>query len=205
MSGVSDDQEGGGGTSAQPGRRPRSDAQRNLLTLLQAAKEVFADAGIDAPVRDIAERAGVGVGTVYRHFPRRADLIAAVFWQEIDACADRVEQIAAERPPFEAVALGMLEFVRLASTKRGLAQALHSGDPAFASLADRREQRLWPAFRRLFDDAVSAGAIHGRINADELLNAAATLCLSADDARPGQAQRLVSLLVDGLRCPSEFG
>ena len=73
----------------RPGeRRERSDKQRNLERVLEASKAVFADLGLDAPVRDIATLAGVGIGTVYRHFPRRADLIAAVFRREIDACAD---------------------------------------------------------------------------------------------------------------------
>ena len=80
-------------------RRVRADAQRNIEALLQAAREVFATSGVDAPVREIAEKAGVGVGTVYRHFPQRSDLIAAVFRREIDACADigRDSLLASER------------------------------------------------------------------------------------------------------------
>ena len=185
--------------NADGGRRVRADAQRNLLALLQAAKDVFTEAGIDAPVRDIAERAGVGIGTVYRHFPQRADLIAAVFRQEIDACADAADAFAAEQSPFAALALWMQRLVELASTKRGLAQALHSGDPAFAGLPARREERLRPAFRKLFDAALAAGQIHDRVDADDFLDAAATLCMSSSASRPGQAKRMVALLVDGLR------
>ena len=181
-------------------RRPRADAQRNLQTLLQAAKEVFAEAGADAPVREIADRAGVGVGTLYRHFPRCADLIAAVFWQEIENCAQAADRLAAAHPPFEALTLWMRLFVDLASTKRGLAQALHSGDPAFESLPTRREQRLRPAFRSLFQSAMAAGEISSTVQADEFLDAATTLCMSINGVRPEQAQRLVALLVDGLRC-----
>jgi AcrR family transcriptional regulator len=141
----------------------------------------------------------VGVGTVYRHFPQRADLIAAVFRQEIDACADAADQFAAEQPPFVALALWMQRLVELASTKRGIAQALRSGDPAFAALPARREERLRPAFRKLFDAALAAGEIRDGIGADEFLDAAATLCMSVNGSRPGQAERLVTLLVDGLR------
>lgn len=180
-------------------RRVRADAQRNLRTLLQAANEVFAEIGIDAPVRDIANRAGVGVGTLYRHFPQRADLIAAVFRQEIEDCADAADTLAAAHPPFEALGLWMRRFVELASTKRGLAKALHSGDPAFESLPARREQRLQPAFRRLFDAALSAGEISNDVGAEDFLDAAATLCMSVNGIRPDQAQRLVALLVNGLR------
>jgi AcrR family transcriptional regulator len=180
-------------------RRPRADAQRNLATLLQAAKEVFAEAGLDAPVRDIAERAGVGVGTVYRHFPRRPDLVAAVFSRELEACADAAETLAVEHPPFEALKRWMRIFVELVATKHGLAQALHSGDPAFDELPVRREQRLRPAFRALFDAAAAAGEIHNDISADDFLNAAGHLCHSANNGRPEQAQGLVALLVRGLR------
>jgi AcrR family transcriptional regulator len=188
---------------AEAGRRVRADARRNLVTLLQAAKEVFSEAGVDAPVRDIAERAGVGIGTVYRHFPRRPDLIAAVFRQEMDACADAAEALAVEHPPFKALQMWMQRFVELAGTKHGLAQALHSGDPAFDALPARREQRLRPAFRRLFDSAKTSGEIHGDIDPDVFLNAAAGLCHSAHDVDPKHAQRLVALLVSGLRCPTE--
>jgi AcrR family transcriptional regulator len=183
----------------KPMRRVRADAQRNLLALLDAAKHVFAEAGTEAPVREIADRAGVGVGTVYRHFPTRADLIAAVFAQEIDACADAADRIAAGHPPFEALSLWMGEFVNLASTKRGLAQALHSGDPAYDFVPAKREQRLFPAFRTLFDAALASGEIRSVVGADDFLDAAATLCRSAGD-RPDKALRLVTLLVDGLRC-----
>ena len=189
--------------SPQPASRDsrglRADAQRNLVVLLQAAKEVFAAAGVDAPVRDIANRAGVGIGTVYRHFPRRADLIAAVFRQEMDACADAVDRLAATHSPFEAFAEGMQLFVQLAATKRGLAEALHSGDPAFDGLPARREQRLRPAFQALFQTAMAAGAVRRDIDANEFLNAAASLCMSTHDGRPDHVQRMVALLVDGLR------
>jgi AcrR family transcriptional regulator len=91
-------------------RPVRADAQRNLETLLQSAVAVFATSGVDAPVREIADQAGVGVGTVYRHFPQRADLIAAVFRREIDACADAAPILAAEYKPFEALANWMQQY-----------------------------------------------------------------------------------------------
>ena len=123
----------------------RADAQRNIDALLQAAKTVFATSGVDAPVREIAEQAGVGVGTVYRHFPQRADLIAAVFRREIDACADAAPVLAAEYAPGEALARWMQRYAAFVATKRGLATALHSGDPAFDALPAYFEQRLRPA------------------------------------------------------------
>src|SRR6202020_3360876 len=109
----------------------RADAQRKMASLLQSAMEVFRTSGVDAPVREIAEQAGVGLGTVYRHFPQRSDLIAAVFRHEIDACAGAAPVLAIEYRPGEALAKWMLRYVDFVSAKRGLTPALHSGDPAF--------------------------------------------------------------------------
>lgn len=185
--------------AANPGheRRPRADAQRNLDALLEAAKAVFAESGVDAPVREIAERSGVGVGTVYRHFPQRADLIAAVCRQEMDACADAAALLAGANPPFEALAQWLQRYAAFVGTKRGLAKALHSGDPAFAALPAYFEQRLKPAFRTLFASALAAGVVRGDITADHVLSAVASLCMSAQT--PDYARSMVALLVDGLR------
>ena len=99
-------------------RRVRADAQRNLDALLSAAKAVFAHSGVDAPVREIAEKARVGIGTVYRHFPQRSDLIAAVFLREMNACADAATILAAEHEPFKALAIWMQRYGTLVATKR---------------------------------------------------------------------------------------
>jgi AcrR family transcriptional regulator len=193
--------EGAGGEEARGGtdRRVRADALRNLDTLLQAAKTVFTTSGVDAPVREIAEKAGVGVGTVYRHFPQRADLIAAVFRREMDACADAAPILAVEYAPFEALANWLQRYAIFVGTKRGLAAALHSGDRAFEALPAHFEQRLRPAFRALFEAAVAAGEIRADVEANEVLSAIASLCMSAHHTGPGYAQRMVALLVDGLR------
>jgi AcrR family transcriptional regulator len=188
---------------AQPresGDRPvRADARRNLDTLLQAAKDVFISSGVDAPVREIAEKAGVGLGTLYRHFPQRSDLIAAVFRREIDACADAASILSAEQEPFEALANWMQRYAAFIAAKRGLAKALHAGDPAFDSLPGYFDQRLRPALRTLLEAATAAGAVRADVDADELLGAVASLCMSAHNAGPGRAERMVALLVDGLR------
>jgi AcrR family transcriptional regulator len=177
----------------------RADAQRNIDTLLLAAKTVFATSGVDAPVREIAEKADVGVGTVYRHFPQRADLIAAVFRREIDACADAAPVLAAEHRPGEALARWMQRYAAFVATKRGLATALHSGDPAYDALPAYFEKRLRPALRTLFAAATAAGEMRADVEPDELLGAVARLCMQAREDRPGQAERMVALLVDGLR------
>lgn len=180
-------------------RPVRADAQRNITALLEAAKAVFAEAGVDAPVRDIAERAGVGVGTLYRHFPQRAQLIAAVFRRELDACANAAVQLAAEQPPAEALAGWMQRFSAFIATKRGLATALHSGDPAYEELYGLFEKQLVPAITGLLDAAVASGEIRNELSPGELLNAAACLSAQAPGDNPGYAQRMVKILVDGLR------
>src|SRR3569623_3664214 len=105
---------------AKTDRRVRGDAQRNLDALIEAAKAVFASSGVDSPVRDIAEKAGVGVGTVYRHFPQRSDLVAAVFRREIAACAAEADALAAAYPPGEALDRWIERVIGFISTKRGL-------------------------------------------------------------------------------------
>jgi AcrR family transcriptional regulator len=141
----------------------------------------------------------VGVGTLYRHFPHRADLIAAVFRREIDACADAAPVLAGEHTPFEALARWLQRYADFVATKRGLAKALHSGDPAFDALPAYFDQRLRPALRTLFQAAAASGQIRADIEPDEILSAVASLCMSARDDRPDHARRMVALLVDGLR------
>jgi AcrR family transcriptional regulator len=177
----------------------RVDAQRNLDTLLRTALAVFASSGVDAPVREIADKAGVGIGTVYRHFPQRSDLIAAVFRREIDACADAAPILSAEHEPFEALANWMQRYAAFIAAKRGLAKALHSGDPAFDNLPGYFDQRLRPALRTLIEAAAAAGEVRADVDADELLGAVASLCMSAHNDGRGRAERMVALLVDGLR------
>jgi AcrR family transcriptional regulator len=180
-------------------RPMRVDAQRKMASLLQAAMEVFAESGVDAPVREIAERAGVGLGTVYRHFPHRSNLIVAVFQSRVDACADAASVLASKYEPGEALARWMQRFVDFIATKRGLAAALHSGDPAYSALPGYFNKRLLPALKTLLDTAVAAGVVRPGIEAEDLLRAVATLCHGPHGNEPVYARRMVALLVDGLR------
>ncbi len=199
MKGVPEDQDDSLEPRGSMDRRVRADAQRNIDALLQSALTVFATSGVDAPVREIAEKAGVGIGTVYRHFPQRADLVAAVFRHEVDACADAARILAAEHEPGEALARWMQRYAAFIATKRGLATALHSGNPAFHGLPAYFQARLLPALRTLLDAAVAAGEVRADADADDLLNAVASLCRQADDEDPDRARRMVALLADGLR------
>jgi len=188
-----------GDAHGQKEGRVRSDAQRNFHQILQAAIEVFATSGVDAPVREIAEKAGVGIGTFYRHFPQRVDLVFAVFRHEIDACAEAAPLLAAEHAPGEALALWMQRYAAFLGTKRGLASVLHSGNPIFESLPGYFEQRLGSALQSLLDAATAAGEVRTDFTAGELLSAVASLCHSAYAHGPEHAQRMVALLVDGMR------
>ncbi|MEU8386331.1 helix-turn-helix domain-containing protein, partial [Streptosporangium sp. NPDC048865] len=168
-------------SAATPDRaRPvRADARRNIDALLDAAREVFAASGADAPVREIATRAGVGLATFYRHFPERSDLIGAVFRHEVDACADTAAGLAAEHGPLEALVRWLRRYTEFIATKRGLAAALHSGNPAYEPLPAYFRQRFEPALGSLLAAAAAAGEIRGDIEPMELLRAVANLCLPA--------------------------
>lgn len=177
----------------------RADAQRNVESVLDAAKAVFATAGVDAPAKQIADLAGVGVGTVYRHFPQRSDLVKAVFRREVDACADTAPALAAEHEPAEALTRWLLRYTEFLATKRGLAAALHSGDATFESLPGYFMERFGPALGSLLRSAAEAREIRGDIEAEHLLHAVANLCLPAADHGSDYSQQMVSLLIDGLR------
>ncbi len=180
-------------------RPKRADARRKVASLLEAALDVFRASGVEAPVREIAEKAGVGLGTVYRHFPQRSDLIKAVFESRIHACADAADELAGRYEPGEALAQWMQRYVDFISTKRGLAAALHSGDPAYRALPGYFNSRLLPALKGLLDTAVKAGAVRSGVDAEELLHAVANLCRGPQDKEPAYTRRMVALLVDGLR------
>lgn len=199
MNDKQEDQGDGLAPRGRTDRRVRADAQRNIDALLKAAVAVFATSGVDAPVREIAEKAGVGVGTVYRHFPQRADLVAAVFRHEIDACADAAPALAAEHEPGEALARWMQRYVDFIAAKRGLAAALHLGNPAFDALPAYFQKRLRPALQTLLAAAADTGKVRADIEPDDLLRAVASLCTPAHDVGPEHARRMVALLVDGLR------
>ena len=181
-------------------RRPmRADGQRKVNSLLKAAMDVFQESGVDAPVREIAEKAGVGLGTVYRHFPQRSDLIKAVFESRVNACADAALELASRYETGDALAKWMERYVDFIATKRGLAAALHSGDPAYSALPVYFKTRLLPALSTLLNAAVAAGSVRAGIDAEDLLHAAANLCRVPQDKEPAYSRRMVSLLVDGLR------
>lgn len=186
--------------TATRARAARADARQNLNALLDAARDVFARSGVDAPAREIAAEAGVGVGTLYRHFANRAALVAAVFTSEIDATAAAAAELAAAHPPGRALDLWVERFTRFVATKQGLSAALHSDDPAFAALPAHLIDTLGPAMTTLLDAAATSGEVRAGVDPLDFLMAVADLSHRAP-SNDGSPNQMVRLLLDGLRTP----
>ena len=186
---------------AGSGRR-RSDALRNETALLAAAAAVFVASGVDAPVRDIAARAGVGVGTVYRHFPTRADLVLAVYRHQVEACAAAGATCLAQADTPYGALVGWIDvFTDLLVTKHGLAGALGSGSAQFRALHAVFLDRLLPVCTRLLDAAAASGEIRPDLAAYEVMRGVGNLCIGAESDPRYDARRMVGLFVAGLRRP----
>jgi AcrR family transcriptional regulator len=195
---VTDDDVGAG----QAARSKRSDARRNEKALLEAAAAVFVTSGVEAPVRAIAAKAGVGMGTIYRHFPTRADLIIAVYRHQVEACAEAGPALlAASASPHAALAQWINLFVDFLVTKHGLASVLQSDKASFDALHAYFLDRLVPVCARLLDAAAADGEIRSDVRAYELMRGVGSLCASAGSDPRYDARRLVGLLIDGLRRP----
>jgi AcrR family transcriptional regulator len=187
----------GSGSSAP---RKRADARRNEEALLDAAAAAFVTSGVHVPVRDIAAKAGVGIGTIYRHFPTRADLIVAVYRHQVEACAEAGPSLLANSSsPHAALASWINLFVDFLITKHGLADALQSDDPAFEALHAYFLDRLIPVCAQLLDAAAAAGETLSDLDAFELLRGVGNLCIGADSNPRYDARRMVELLIAGLR------
>ncbi|HEY3904556.1 MAG TPA: TetR/AcrR family transcriptional regulator [Streptosporangiaceae bacterium] len=189
--------------------RKRADARRNEQALLDAAAAVFVTSGVEAPVRDIAARAGVGMGTIYRHFPTRADLIIAVYQHQVEACAAAGPALLASEAseasggsPHAALTSWIDLFVDFLVTKHGLAGALQSDKARFETLHAYFLQRLVPVCADLLRAAAEAGEIGTDVDAYGFLRAVGSLCVGVggeDGDSRYDARRMVALLVAGLR------
>ena len=178
----------------------RKDARRNKETLLEAAAAVFVTSGVEAPVRDIASRAGVGLGTLYRHFPTRADLIIAVYRHQVEACAEAGPALLESAPtPHDALRQWVDLFVDFLVTKHGLAAVLQSDDAGFDTLHAYFLDRLVPVCAELLEAAASAGEIRSDLEAYELMRGVGNLCIGAETDSRYDARRLVDVLIAGLR------
>jgi AcrR family transcriptional regulator len=192
--------------TAETARRPRADAVRNRERLLEAAKAIFSAGGPAASLEAVARRAGVGIGTLYRHFPTREALFEAVYRREVEQLVGLAEQLKGEAAPVDALRRWLRSNVALVATKKGmmaaLALAVHGSSELYAYAFDR----LTKAVGALLDRAVAAGEIRADIGPEDLLRALVGMCYIHD--QPGwQASvvRLVDVFVDGLCVHAKAG
>jgi AcrR family transcriptional regulator len=178
----------------------RADARRNRERLLEAAAAAFSRDGATASLEDIARQAGVGVGTLYRHFPNRELLMEAIFRRDVTALTEGAHQLLDEMPPDEALAEFMQRFVAYVANKKGLATHLKSVLSEDAELFAYTHAQMNAAIGELLQAAVDAGRIRGDVAGTDVLRALSGVCLASD--APGwqdQACRISRLLMDGLR------
>jgi AcrR family transcriptional regulator len=183
-------------------RKPRADAARNRERLLAAAASVFGGGGPDTGMEAVARAAGVGIGTLYRHFPTRESLYEAVYRREVEQLAALAGQLAAEQPPLEGLRRWMRALVELVATKRGMAAALALTAHKPPELMAHTAGRLQAAMELLLRPAAAAGLVRDDIGAGDLLLAAIGICYLQDG--PGwqaQGMRLLEVFLDGLRRP----
>ena len=188
--------------SATESARPlRADARENREKLLRVASERFAAGGPDVPLEQIAREAGVGIGTLYRHFPTREALIEAVYRNEVDQVCAAADTLLAERAPADALAEWMTRFVGYAATKRGLASALKSIAASQAGLFPSTRDRMREAIGKLLEAGIAAGEVRPDVTAEDVftsMNAIWTID-GQGEAWAAQALRVLGLLIDGLR------
>lgn len=185
--------------STTPSRAPRSDALANRGKILESARQLFASEGTDVSMNEIARRAGVGAATLYRHFPQRDDLVAAIYQEELDSLAAAAEELLATMTPDEALTAWGERLLDYAVAKRGLGAALMAMRERGDVRVDARAV-LAQSMDRLLVAGREAGTITADVDAEDLLTAIAGLwVLPVDDRYPERARRLLALVFGGLR------
>ncbi|MGB7099037.1 MAG: TetR/AcrR family transcriptional regulator [Xanthobacteraceae bacterium] len=180
-------------------RKPRVDAIRNRERVLEAAREVFSAGGAEASLEAVARTAGVGIGTLYRHFPTRESLFEAVYRREVQQLADLADRLKREMPPIEALRHWMRSNVKFVATKKGMSAALALAAYKNSKLFSSSFDQLTRAVGALLDRAIASGEIRDDISPEDLLRALIGMCYMHD--QPGwqtSVLRLVDVFVDGL-------
>lgn len=181
-------------------RKPRADAVRNRERVLEAAKAVFSAGGPEASLEAVAKRAGVGIGTLYRHFPTREDLFEAVYRREVEQLSELAEQLKNAKDPVDALRRWLRSNVEFVATKKGMSAALALTFQSSSELAAFSMDRLTKAIGSLLDRAVAAGQMRGDVSPEDLLRALVGMCYMHD--QPGwqsSVLRMLDVFVDGLR------
>jgi AcrR family transcriptional regulator len=182
------------------GRPMRADARRNYERLLEAARKVFADQGGDASLEAIAKQAGVGVGTLYRHFPRRIDVVEAVYRDDVEMLVGAAEPGAVQMDPWDALERWLRSYVDFARTKRTFLHELHEAFEKNPDLKSVSRDRVWAACEQVLRRAQEAGVARSDINAEDLMQLVGPMCINAT-LTPEQAERVLPLVLDGLKQP----
>ena len=181
-------------------RKPRADSARNRQLLIDAAKAAFADVGLNVSLEDIARRAGVGIGTLYRHFPSREAVVEAVYRREVEHLAEAVPQLLKTSPPGEALHQWMHLFVDYIATKRLIAPSLSAAASGNSALRANSAELITHAIATLVKRAVESGQVRKDIAPSDLLRAMVGVSYgNPDEAWEASARRLIDLLMDGLR------
>jgi len=188
--------------SGDEGKTLRADAARNRARLLDAATASFAERGVETSLDDIAKAAGVGIGTLYRHFPTREDLVLAVYGAQIEALDERSRELAASDDPGEALREWMRGFVDFYAVKQGMVTLLRTMmNGSRSEHFENTRATLRQAAERMLAPAMEAGVIREDVAAPELLRALGGICLTSDPKTtpPSSTLALVDLVYDGLR------
>jgi AcrR family transcriptional regulator len=185
---------------SETSRKPRADALRNRERLLETARAVFSAGGPDASLEAVAKAAGVGIGTLYRHFPTREALFDAVYRHEAQQLAALAERLKKEAQPIEALRQWLHALVKFVATKKGMSAALALAVSKDSDLFSYSSDLLMRSAGGLLDRAISAGAIRNDIGPEDLIRTLVGMCYTHD--QPGWQKsvlRLVDIFIDGLR------
>jgi len=181
-------------------RMPRSDAQRNRERILEVAREAFTRSGVNASLDDIAKQAGVGPGTLYRHFPTRDALLEAVYRTEVEKLAAAERKLAETMPPLESLRAWMLLFVDYIATKKIIAPALNTLVGGSSKLIEASHTQIQEAIRALVKRAIKSGDIRRDLEPVDLLKALVGVAyISSSPDWQQTARRLVDILIIGSR------
>jgi AcrR family transcriptional regulator len=181
-------------------RKPRADSVRNRQLLIDAAKAGFTDVGLNVSLEEIARRAGVGIGTLYRHFPTREAVVEAVYRREVERLAEAVPQLLQTSPAGAALHKWMHLFVDYIATKRIIAPSLGAAAGRTSTLHASSVELITNAISTLVKRAIASGDVRKDIDPSDLLRAMVGVSYGNPDAGwEASARRLINLLMDGLR------
>ncbi|MGH9170014.1 MAG: TetR/AcrR family transcriptional regulator [Acidimicrobiales bacterium] len=188
----------GRGTKVRDERPMRADARRNNERLLDAARKVFADQGSATSMETIAKQAGVGVGTLYRHFPKRIDIVEAVYRDDVDALVGLAEGGLSRIEPWDALERFLRAYVDHARAKRTFLNELHEAFDKNPELKSISRDRVWKSCNQILRRAQEAGVARTDITGEDLMQLIGPMCINAT-LTPEQADRVLPLVLDGLR------